>query len=159
MPKCDIHNLSISIPSGRNHRILFTRLSLYAIGKDVHIGSSVCPLKPVELICHGKPLRKAFRHRMQFICQIDVELSKWRMTMAPPTGKIPVVFRPLFLPVIPDRCMNKKQRVSLTYKIMNRLLKLRIWKDRKSTRLNSSHVAISYAVFCLKKKTQDRQLE
>src|SRR5690625_2276807 len=27
-------------------------------------------------------------------------------------------------------------------------------QDRKSTRLNSSHVAISYAVFCLKKKTQ-----
>src|SRR5690625_5349598 len=26
--------------------------------------------------------------------------------------------------------------------------------DRKSTRLNSSHVAISYAVFCLKKKIQ-----
>src|SRR5215208_7244146 len=28
------------------------------------------------------------------------------------------------------------------------------WRDRKSTRLNSSHVAISYAVFCLKKKTK-----
>src|SRR5690625_3133303 len=28
-------------------------------------------------------------------------------------------------------------------------------KDRKSTRLNSSHVAISYAVFCLKKKTTE----
>src|SRR5437870_10877976 len=27
-------------------------------------------------------------------------------------------------------------------------------QDRKSTRLNSSHVAISYAVFCLKKKTK-----
>src|SRR5690606_41531786 len=27
-------------------------------------------------------------------------------------------------------------------------------RDRKSTRLNSSHVKISYAVFCLKKKTQ-----
>src|SRR5438874_3565883 len=27
-------------------------------------------------------------------------------------------------------------------------------KDRKSTRLNSSHVEISYAVFCLKKKTK-----
>src|SRR5690625_5906073 len=26
-----------------------------------------------------------------------------------------------------------------------------LWEDRKSTRLNSSHVAISYAVFCLKK--------
>src|SRR5256885_9206544 len=27
-------------------------------------------------------------------------------------------------------------------------------KDRKSTRLNSSHLVISYAVFCLKKKTK-----
>src|SRR5690554_2266130 len=30
-------------------------------------------------------------------------------------------------------------------------------KDRKSTRLNSSHVRISYAVFCLKKKTTNKQ--
>src|SRR5690625_6754006 len=29
---------------------------------------------------------------------------------------------------------------------------LQLVQDRKSTRLNSSHVAISYAVFCLKKK-------
>src|SRR5690606_5672889 len=29
--------------------------------------------------------------------------------------------------------------------------------DRKSTRLNSSHVKISYAVFCLKKKTRIQQ--
>src|SRR5207302_2856922 len=28
-------------------------------------------------------------------------------------------------------------------------------RDRKSTRLNSSHVKISYAVFCLKKKKSD----
>src|SRR5690606_39979451 len=34
------------------------------------------------------------------------------------------------------------------------------WEDRKSTRLNSSHVKISYAVFCLKKKinTSDRKI-
>src|SRR5690625_6894301 len=31
-------------------------------------------------------------------------------------------------------------------------------EDRKSTRLNSSHVAISYAVFCLKKKKLRRVL-
>src|SRR5437667_6056561 len=32
-------------------------------------------------------------------------------------------------------------------------------RDRKSTRLNSSHITISYAVFCLKKKqTQDTAL-
>src|SRR5690625_5855 len=30
-------------------------------------------------------------------------------------------------------------------------------EDRKSTRLNSSHVAISYAVFCLKKKKKDEK--
>src|SRR4051812_49740712 len=29
------------------------------------------------------------------------------------------------------------------------------WEDRKSTRLNSSHMSISYAVFCLKKKKTD----
>src|SRR5690606_41490858 len=31
------------------------------------------------------------------------------------------------------------------------------WIDRKSTRLNSSHVKISYAVFCLKKKKQTQR--
>src|SRR3712207_7294922 len=31
-------------------------------------------------------------------------------------------------------------------------------RDRKSTRLNSSHANISYAVFCLKKKTSDQRL-
>src|SRR6266540_5500287 len=29
--------------------------------------------------------------------------------------------------------------------------------DRKSTRLNSSHITISYAVFCLKKKKKNKQ--
>src|SRR5215510_15508854 len=32
----------------------------------------------------------------------------------------------------------------------------RAGRDRKSTRLNSSHVAISYAVFCLKKKKKNK---
>src|SRR5690625_7015077 len=31
-------------------------------------------------------------------------------------------------------------------------------RDRKSTRLNSSHVAISYAVFCLKKNSSCRSI-
>src|SRR5256885_8757238 len=31
-------------------------------------------------------------------------------------------------------------------------------EDRKSTRLNSSHLVISYAVFCLKKKKQVRRI-
>src|SRR5438045_2993005 len=34
----------------------------------------------------------------------------------------------------------------------NSALRHLLWVDRKSTRLNSSHLGISYAVFCLKKK-------
>src|SRR5215204_7462719 len=34
---------------------------------------------------------------------------------------------------------------------------LQEWRDRKSTRLNSSHTVISYAVFCLKKKKTTQQ--
>src|SRR5690606_40283233 len=37
-----------------------------------------------------------------------------------------------------------------------RFLAAALSSDRKSTRLNSSHVKISYAVFCLKKKTTTR---
>src|SRR5436305_8040864 len=37
------------------------------------------------------------------------------------------------------------------------LTQIRVFPDRKSTRLNSSHVRISYAVFCLKKKNLWRQ--
>src|SRR5947209_12310495 len=34
-----------------------------------------------------------------------------------------------------------------------------LWeRDRKSTRLNSSHANISYAVFCLKKKNKERRV-
>src|SRR5437870_9144219 len=39
----------------------------------------------------------------------------------------------------------------------SRILAWAIRVDRKSTRLNSSHVAISYAVFCLKKKRNRRR--
>src|SRR5688572_31835713 len=34
----------------------------------------------------------------------------------------------------------------------------RIYADRKSTRLNSSHSQISYAVFCLKKKKKKKKI-
>src|SRR5690625_3169700 len=39
------------------------------------------------------------------------------------------------------------------YLLTNQQINNPLHQDRKSTRLNSSHVAISYAVFCLKKKT------
>src|SRR5690625_5489039 len=40
---------------------------------------------------------------------------------------------------------------------LQRVINHHIGGDRKSTRLNSSHVAISYAVFCLKKKKSTQQ--
>src|SRR5262245_62588892 len=43
---------------------------------------------------------------------------------------------------MPESC--RKQSSSVSRRSMK--------KDRKSTRLNSSHLGISYAVFCLKKK-------
>src|SRR5690625_6047790 len=46
------------------------------------------------------------------------------------------------------RDISISRRQSIVFRIRELL------KDRKSTRLNSSHVAISYAVFCLKKKRQ-----
>src|SRR5690349_22996700 len=36
--------------------------------------------------------------------------------------------------------------------VLARQIRRHLQRDRKSTRLNSSHVEISYAVFCLKKK-------
>src|SRR5688500_19186882 len=35
----------------------------------------------------------------------------------------------------------------------------RLRADRKSTRLNSSHLVISYAVFCFKKKTKNKKVK
>src|SRR5699024_12243005 len=46
-----------------------------------------------------------------------------------------------------------QQLIPLCYSYVNYCLnKVILKEDRKSTRLNSSHVSISYAVFCLKKK-------
>src|SRR5437763_9535229 len=45
-----------------------------------------------------------------------------------------------------------KSAPSIDYKDTTMLRKTQTFLDRKSTRLNSSHRCISYAVFCLKKK-------
>src|SRR5690625_805674 len=61
-----------------------------------------------------------------------------------------VLRRPPLGPVAP-----KAHDMSREYKILSSLHPLYpTAPDRKSTRLNSSHVAISYAVFCLKKRKE-----
>src|SRR5690606_40972283 len=49
---------------------------------------------------------------------------------------------------IKSRFLDDKISVAILFSLIDHILD----KDRKSTRLNSSHVKISYAVFCLKKK-------
>src|SRR5207249_11242813 len=65
-----------------------------------------------------------------------------------------------------ERCVAVDQQGERHRPVVNRVLAAAIGligagppfdhrvQDRKSTRLNSSHVSISYAVFCLKKKTK-----
>src|SRR2546427_3907446 len=49
------------------------------------------------------------------------------------------------------RCVQAHQAVH-----RGQVFRLAVRRDRKSTRLNSSHSQISYAVFCLKKKKKKR---
>src|SRR5437870_11025474 len=78
----------------------------------------------------------------------------------------------LLMDIVPTELLPEEQKRGLTLKspeVRNRVTKTLFERaqklspnplfvpeaatlDRKSTRLNSSHVAISYAVFCLKKK-------
>src|SRR5699024_12641918 len=47
--------------------------------------------------------------------------------------------------------------LDLHLELEKKLAEFKGTEDRKSTRLNSSHVSISYAVFCLKKKRQNHK--
>src|SRR5256886_13571265 len=58
-----------------------------------------------------------------------------------------------------DRVLAARERyvargVSTPTLVVARAEGARVWEDRKSTRLNSSHSQISYAAFCWKKKPQ-----
>src|SRR5690625_2469528 len=56
-------------------------------------------------------------------------------------------------PDIVEFIISKMQNPRILRYLIENTADEQIKIDRKSTRLNSSHVAISYAVFCLKKKT------
>src|SRR5690606_41582975 len=49
-----------------------------------------------------------------------------------------------------------RRRVEMARAMATGAVLLMLDEDRKSTRLNSSHVKISYAVFCLKKKKKEK---
>src|SRR5690625_5311339 len=93
----------------------------------------------------------------------EAEASLEKLT-APRDGLVPVIDRIQTLRAwceaaasAPEEpvAVDAERASSYRYTSRSYLLQLRTGTagtDRKSTRLNSSHVAISYAVFCLKKK-------
>src|SRR5437899_11910659 len=56
------------------------------------------------------------------------------------------------LPIFKINMSRVPCRSSASRGVLSLCLDIRDIRDRKSTRLNSSHLGISYAVFCLKKK-------
>src|SRR5690625_6115591 len=56
------------------------------------------------------------------------------------------------LPIVAAGATFLQQKLMMAGSPAGQNPQMQIMLDRKSTRLNSSHVAISYAVFCLKKK-------
>src|SRR3712207_7662465 len=60
--------------------------------------------------------------------------------------------------VVDERAEEHAEALGVAMQLSNFLRDVREdWEDRKSTRLNSSHANISYAVFCLKKKKGNLQ--
>src|SRR5436305_8043345 len=90
------------------------------------------------------------------------------VTPGPPTSTL-FPYTTLFRsPELRSRAMScaSRSRLNITRLLCGKPSSDNDWRalanrDRKSTRLNSSHVRISYAVFCLKKKTDadDNELE
>src|SRR5699024_12329911 len=84
-------------------------------------------------------------------CSIFV--SFFSMLPRPPRSTLfpyTTLFRSGLSPVLINSTWSVLSRMNQSITLDDRLV------DRKSTRLNSSHVSISYAVFCLKKKSTYR---
>src|SRR5690606_41053588 len=116
-------------------------------------------MPPVMKILYGPPgtgkTYRAIREAVQVIDgAVDPETVTDRFRQLVLTGRIfPVTFHPSYS--YEDFVEGFRPRPgrdgSIVYEIVDGP-----FKDRKSTRLNSSHVKISYAVFCLKKKKEKR---
>src|SRR2546427_7740018 len=87
------------------------------------------------------------------ICTVDRKLSGFSDSSSALAARLEVAaicFRRLLREVMTDISDMAKKPFNRTS-----AKTIRIISDRKSTRLNSSHSQISYAVFCLKKKKND----
>src|SRR5437667_8565075 len=128
---------------------------------------------PKEILEVGETQLKAIIHPMSSICPVRSQLTNWpqesggRTTLGkiaarcremqdwayPKSGRytqsgIYIEDQLLENLVAPERQRQKREIVRSIDRVCEQIRSI----DRKSTRLNSSHITISYAVFCLKKK-------
>src|SRR5438477_5244323 len=61
---------------------------------------------------------------------------------------------PISLQIAVVQLGRQRRRRVEQFAVGPRVVREQLARDRKSTRLNSSHMSISYAVFCLKKKNK-----
>src|SRR5256886_16726795 len=119
-------------------------LALRLGGSSSLISSSVRPVR-TEPSCSSMFQAESSAASLCFIISHSLPFS---LCLSLTKTKLPRSFSPFRLNLISSRssCFCASRVPSMRK------------RDRKSTRLNSSHSQISYAVFCLKKKTQHREI-
>src|SRR5439155_24484516 len=96
-------------------------------------------------LCYGDTRHlHSFPTRRSSDLSISVPSRSIRSSVVPPVAQLSMASSPAPGPIV-RRSIAPDASITL--------------RDRKSTRLNSSHVAISYAVFCLKKKKNTQFIE
>src|SRR5256886_13123315 len=91
------------------------------------------------------PRSTLFPYTTLFRSRIGRQPIRTWTSRAPASRRIPTIFR-----IVVPRTIESSTRTTRLFLTAERIA---FNLDRKSTRLNSSHSQISYAVFCLKKKT------
>src|SRR5207248_11614482 len=93
------------------------------------------------------------RHLHSFPTRRSSDLAEWLDAPAGPaaSGRGDLLARLVRVRFDVRLCLNRR-RQTLVWQGHGRSHSVARGRDRKSTRLNSSHRTISYAVFCLKKK-------
>src|SRR5690606_41986105 len=97
------------------------------------------------------PLSTLFPYTTLFRSMTTVDLADRVWLRQTDDGRITIKVSERFVPN--DRKNLAYQAAEILKKRYGVVKGVEITLDRKSTRLNSSHVKISYAVFCLKKKS------
>src|SRR5690625_1464363 len=96
----------------------------------------------VPYVTAGDPVPRVSVPLMHALVDSGADIIELGVPFSDPMADGPVIQRAA------ERALSKGMTL---HKVLDMVREL----DRKSTRLNSSHVAISYAVFCLKKKKSD----